>query len=123
MSEHQGTLFDLSDEPGPGAYGRRRLGVPYSNPTTSKATAESVKPDTNRQRARVRAYLIHRGKDGATDEEMQAHIPMNASTQRPRRVELVTAGEVVDSGRKRPTASGHPAIVWACTEFLKEGEA
>jgi len=49
---------------------------------------------------------------GLTDHEMQAHLNMIGSTQRPRRVELCDKGLVVDSGRQRPTPSGRMAVVW-----------
>jgi hypothetical protein len=48
----------------------------------------------------------------ATDEEIQLGLEMSGSTERPRRVELVAAGRIVDSGRTRPTQSGRQAVVW-----------
>jgi hypothetical protein len=52
---------------------------------------------------------------GLTDEQMQTYLGMNPSTQRPRRIELVRSGLVVDSGFKRPTRSGRDATVWRAT--------
>jgi hypothetical protein len=43
---------------------------------------------------------------------MQAELQMQGSTQRPRRVELVRAGLVVDSGLRRRTFAGRSAVVW-----------
>jgi hypothetical protein len=50
--------------------------------------------------------------DGATDEEMQTGVPMKPSTQRPRRVELLEGGLILDSGAKRKCESGREAVVW-----------
>jgi hypothetical protein len=47
-----------------------------------------------------------------TDEEMQVRLEMNPSTQRPRRIELVGMGLVVDSGTTRKTRSGRSAVAW-----------
>lgn len=88
--------------------------APYvvgSDTSKDAATGQSL-TDTDRARQAVLAYLKARKADGATDEEMQVFIPMAANTQRPRRVELVERLNVVDSGRRRPTASGRPAVVW-----------
>ncbi len=52
---------------------------------------------------------------GCTDEEGMNMIGMSGNTYRPRRVELVRYGLVMDSGQRRPTASGEQAVVWvAC---------
>ncbi len=93
--------------------------------STSKDAAEQIKPNAGTLRAKVLEYLqsiqgfiySETFKDagsygGATDEQMQRCIPMEASTQRPRRIELVAAGLVRDSGRKAQTSSGRKATVW-----------
>ena len=48
----------------------------------------------------------------STDEEIQRELPMSANTQRPRRVELVDARLIRDSGRRRATLGGAMAVVW-----------
>ena len=47
-----------------------------------------------------------------TDEELSNLLNLAPNTCRPRRVELVRAGRIVEIG-KRPTASGRSATVWA----------
>lgn len=79
---------------------------------TSEAAAEEALPNAGTQRRRLWDFLEERGEKGATDEEMQEHLGMNPSTQRPRRVELVERGLVYDSGEKRDTRSGRKAVVW-----------
>ena len=46
------------------------------------------------------------------DEEIADYLKMSPSTARPRRIELVNAGLVVASDRRRPTRSGRMATVW-----------
>jgi hypothetical protein len=78
---------------------------------TSRAAAIAIEPDANRLRAEVYSLLM-RYSQGLTDQEMQAHLGMPGSTQRPRRVELCDGGWVLDSGRKRFTSSGRLAVGW-----------
>lgn len=84
------------------------------SPTSADAATE-IQPRTETLRRAVLAFLQQRGDEGASDEEIQEALAMNPSTQRPRRIELVTMGLVRDSGRTRPTRSGRAAVVWvAC---------
>jgi len=87
--------------------------APYQRHSrTSREAAESIEPKTGTKRAIVLAFLRGRGPAGATDDEMQRDIPMGPNTQRPRRLELVAARLVRDSGRERDTAGGDAAVVW-----------
>jgi len=83
---------------------------------TSKDAAERIKPSVHSLRAQVLIYLERRGPDGATDIEMQQALAMDGNTQRPRRIELVADGSVVDSGRTRRTDSGRQATVWVAAD-------
>lgn len=79
---------------------------------TSAQAADSLGPATlNAMQRRVYEFLRTCGAFGATDEEMQLALGMNPSTQRPRRIELVRRGLVVEDGTRR-TASGRNASVW-----------
>ena len=82
---------------------------------TSKAAAEDIEPNAGTLRAKVFAALKGIGPVGYTDEELQNVLGMNPSTQRPRRIELVAAGLVADSGTTRKTRSGRAATVWVAT--------
>lgn len=98
--------------------------APYQRHSrTSRAAAASIEPKTGTKRAVVLAFLRGRGRAGATDEEMQREIPMGPNTQRPRRVELVAARLIRDSGRERNTAGGDAAVVWVATEYAGEGDS
>lgn len=86
---------------------------PTSGTDTSQAAADKQTPKkTERDRARIVEYLRREAGAGATDEQMQHDLNMPANTQRPRRVELVKAGRVVDTGGRRETSTGSKAIVW-----------
>lgn len=98
--------------------------APYQRHSrTSRAAAESIEPKTGTKRAVVLAFLRGRGPAGATDDEMQREIPMGANTQRPRRVELLAARLIRDSGNERNTAGGDAAVVWVATEYAGEGDS
>jgi hypothetical protein len=86
--------------PAPGIVGRR-------HPDTSREAAAEVMPRTGTQRREVLDYVTRRESLGATDAEIQAALYMSGNTERPRRIELVAAGFVHDSGRRRGGA-----IVW-----------
>jgi hypothetical protein len=87
--------------------------IPYQRHSqTSKDAALRMAPRAGTKRAELLLFLRDQGAAGATDEEMQYSVPMSANTQRPRRVELVQGGYVVDSLRTRKTISGDEAVVW-----------
>jgi hypothetical protein len=78
---------------------------------TSAQAADSLGPATLSALQRRVLALLEATPDGLTDEEMQTRLGMNPSTQRPRRIELVRRGLVVECGTRR-TASGRMASVW-----------
>ena len=79
---------------------------------TSRAAAEAIEPKRGTKRRIVLDYIREMGDEGATDEEMQRRLFMSGNTQRPRRVELLDAGFIKDSGARRKTPSGELAVVW-----------
>jgi hypothetical protein len=88
------------------------FGPPFvKGSATSAAAADSVREVTGKMRIKVYQILLTH-TDGLTDLEQQQLIPMNASTQRPRRIELVDQGWVIDSGRTRLTPSNRSAVIW-----------
>ena len=91
--------------------------APHSGAGTSEAAARGVEGDAAALRKAVLRFLLQRGSEGATDEEIQQGLGLRGDTQRPRRWELVGAGLVRDSGQRRPTASGRAAVVWVADAF------
>lgn len=94
------TQLDLFDPP-------RVHGSP-----TSEQAAESITECAASMRARVLAFIVSMGDYGATDDEIQIALIMAGNTERPRRRELVKAGDIVESGATRATTSGRAAVVW-----------
>lgn len=89
------------------------VGAMPSNPQpTTKLAALKVLPRTGTQRAEVLDAIIGAGARGMTDAELQRSLGMNPSTERPRRVELVQGGWIIDSGQKRVSAGADLSIVW-----------
>ena len=92
--------------------------APYQRgSTTSAEAAASIAHKTGPDATTVLAFLRGCGRHGATDEQMQSLIPMQANTQRPRRVWLTQKYLVGDSGYKRATTSGKNATVWVAAEY------
>lgn len=79
---------------------------------TSILAASRIKPSAATLRTSVLGFIVARGERGATDIEIQDALGMEGSTQRPRRVELVMAGLVKDSGTTRKSGSGRACAVW-----------
>jgi len=87
---------------------------------TSREAAEQIAGVSGPLRRAVYEWLLGRGDQGGTDEEIQDALNMPASTQRPRRVELVETGFVRDSTRTRLTRSRRKAVVWVA---VRQGTA
>lgn len=79
---------------------------------TSREAAARIVTGAKSLRGRVLMALLAAGPRGMTDEELQDGLLINPSTQRPRRVELVRMGLVLDSGTTRATRAGRRATVW-----------
>ncbi|MTD55694.1 hypothetical protein [Amycolatopsis pithecellobii] len=106
-------VADAHDE----AVSGNREGMVSRNPADTSAKAASrVEPRTGSQRARVLALICECG--GATDFELSMRLRLLASSVRPRRVELIKFGYVVDSGETRKHRGSHWKIWRATPEGL-----
>lgn len=89
---------------------------------TSEWAQWAVLPRTGSQRLAVLDFIIGRGEEGATHQEIRDGIVTDAggqlsyssSTTRPQ--ELEKGGWIMDSGMRRETRAGNPAIVWVLSE-------
>lgn len=84
---------------------------------TTRAAAAAVLPRSGTQRRKVYDAILdaaERGYGGATDLELTRATGLGGNSVRPRRLELVEAGLVVDTGHRR-TAEGTAHIVWGPT--------
>jgi hypothetical protein len=52
-----------------------------------------------------------------TDAELEELTGLAGNSLRPARVRLLELGAITDTGERRPTSSGRPAIVWARAEI------
>jgi len=72
---------------------------------------DSIRAEKARLRARVVRYVERRGQRGATCDEIEVASGMSHQTISARCTEAKALGEVVDSGRRRPTRTGRNAAV------------
>jgi hypothetical protein len=98
-------------EEGLALFSQRPPAVPGS--VTSAMAADLLGTATLNAMQRRVLELLRENPHGLTDEEQQAALAMNPSTQRPRRIELVRRGFVVEDGARK-TSSGRMATVWRC---------
>ena len=96
-----------------------RVGVPYAaHSDTSKAAAVSQRHKSGTDRARVLAFIRGCGHLGATDDEIEVQLSLRHQTASARRNGLAKRGEVINSGRKRPTRTGRRAAVWVAADVV-----
>lgn len=84
---------------------------------TSRAAAERMYFESGTWRKKVYDFMVMKGFDGATDQELQDHFNKSGDTIRPTRVSLVRDNIIMDSGRTRSNGSGNQCIVWVVTDF------
>jgi hypothetical protein len=84
--------------------------LPYQRHSdTSRAAAQSMKEPAVNLRTQVLTFIRTRGP--VTDEQIALGMGINPSTARPRRIELLRDGHIVEAG-KATTASGRKASMW-----------
>lgn len=91
-----------------------------SHSATSVDAAESFASEAPALRERVLQLFREAWLDGRTDDELFTRLRgYSQSSIRPRRIELVDAGLVLDSGRSRTTRSGRAATVWVLADAAR----
>ena len=107
-------LFD----PDFGLLPHQRMGkVRRDAPDTSREAARLIAPRAGSKRDQVLHEIAAAwAVGGATDEAIALALHMSPSTERPRRVELVEQGWVIDAGFTRKTRAGVNATVWRLTQ-------
>lgn len=80
---------------------------------TSYEAAHAARESGSAARCReiVFAVISAAGNTGMTDEDIAIAARLPGNTCRPRRVELLDAGRIIEAG-KRKTLSGRNACVW-----------
>ncbi len=84
----------------------------HNRTETSIAAAERIRPTAGTKRAIVLETIERAGTEGATIDEIVQVTGLLTATVCGRINELKRDGWIQDSGRRRPTRSGSPAIVW-----------
>jgi len=102
--------YGIEDSAGPLFAAPARAPAVQSSPT-SMAAADAISAILNALQRSVVSFLRARGDHGATDEEIATGMAMNPSTARPRRIELVRRGLVVEAGTRK-AMSGRYATAW-----------
>lgn len=89
---------------------------------TAREARDLVLPKVGSQRHRVLQAFHTYDAIGLTDVELAAATDLPANSVRPRRVELVDAGWVCDTGQRR-RHNGRRHVVWGLTPAAKETSA
>lgn len=84
---------------------------PANRSVTSRAAARSVAHASLTIRERTLEFIVARGQQGATAEEISDELALRLQTVCPRLNELAETRQIVDSGRTRNTRSGRSARV------------
>lgn len=82
----------------------------------SVAAHDSVTVHKARLRRTVINWVARRGDIGATSDEVEGGLALPHQTVSARITEAKRTGELVDSGRRRPTRSGRSAAVYVAPE-------
>lgn len=82
----------------------------FQDTDTSRAAAAAVKPKDKPIRQRVMDSLLEVGP--ATADEMAKRLGLHPRNVVPRVSQLHKLGKVADSGHRRQSDLGNPAIVW-----------
>ena len=83
---------------------------------TSVRAAIKAYPRSGTIRLKVYHFLIRRGLDGATDQEISITLQISENTVRPTRKTLEIDGFVLDSGLTRKNSNGNDCIIWRASE-------
>lgn len=101
---------------------RRRAPTHATDPVASQQAAAAVEPSVLKAIDVVRLYADRAGAQGFTDDELRRDHPVwGWSTLATRRGQLVTAGELYDTGRLKRQPNGNNATVWAHARYKPQG--
>jgi hypothetical protein len=112
VSPDQAGLFDLAEPETRHAAGDPHIYLPAVPRDTQTAAAAAALPRSGTQRAKVLEVIRQAGPAGLTDQEIAVVLGLAENSVRPRRLELADDGLIEDSGERRETSGGNPAIVW-----------
>ena len=79
---------------------------------TSIAAASALAAHLGRPQRMAKVAIADAGSRGLTADELAARLDMSRWSIQPRTSELRRKGVILDSGQRRPNATGKLAIVW-----------
>jgi transcription initiation factor IIE alpha subunit len=91
---------------------KNRVIVAHQAKATSREAASRVYPRSGSIRLEVYEFLIRRGLDGATDQEIESNLNLDGNTVRPTRKTLEQDELIIDTGTTRSNHNGNQCIVW-----------
>lgn len=90
--------------------------VGRDHPDTSKAVEPKLRKNSTRRKVLAMVRYASQGREGGlTDDELETRLKVSHQTASAARNALVRGGYLVDSGKRRNTRSGNPAVVWVHT--------
>jgi hypothetical protein len=98
------------------------MGAKYIRGSATSQAAARQLVNLGAKRAAVLRFIESRGRDGATDEEIQIGLGMNPSTERPRRVELFEARLICKGVFQRQTRARRWANAYLAPQFAEPGD-
>jgi predicted ArsR family transcriptional regulator len=84
----------------------------FKDPDTSRLAAEHIAASAPQLREQCWQALSNHIFDGATADEIASDVGRDVLAIRPRFTELLAAGRIADTGRRRKNRSGRLAKVW-----------
>lgn len=92
--------------------------APHNGTRTSRAAALDIDNSRYRQCDQIHAAVLGSALAGMTREEIQKATGLSGDTVRPRVLELLEAGRLVNAGELRRTSSGRMAEVLLAVEAM-----
>lgn len=86
---------------------------------TQQQAQQSIVLTSKQLRARIFEFIMKRGAEGATNEEVSELLGIRIQTVCARRNELFKKHLIVDSGVRRDTRSGRSASVWIVPDSVR----
>lgn len=84
--------------------------------STSRRARREMGPRVGSVKHRILTAIAASGTAGLSDDEGETLLQVRCCTYTPRRLELLRAGLIADSGLRRATGSGCPAVVWIVSQ-------
>jgi hypothetical protein len=93
---------------------RNVMRVSKVSPDTSVVAGNATLPQTGTKRRITYELIKAAGLFGLCDHEIEAQTGWLHQSASSARNTLMGDGWIIDSGARRPTPAGNPAIVWVC---------